>query len=236
MNNLPSRAVAAGDFDRAGWRAYNAGYVHYQREQSDEVLACADRAEAHWRKAKAGARERAIAIHLRGMGHRLAEDYPAAVAAFREVVELHRNLGRESLDVAIGLNALATSEKNSGDFDAAEHDYREALRIDRAIENHEGVAIITGNLATLALNRKDWPGAEALAREALALSEKIGRLELIASDSYRLAIALLRQGKKAEALPYARRAVEIYQKLGSNDLAVAQLILAECERQLVEKP
>src|SRR5262249_43156289 len=28
------RAVAAGDFDGAGWRAYNAGWIHYLRDQS----------------------------------------------------------------------------------------------------------------------------------------------------------------------------------------------------------
>ena len=83
-----AKAVAAKDFSNAGWRAYHAGWIHYLRGQSAEVLACADRAEAHWREAQAGARERAIAIHLRGIGHRLAKDYPAAIAAYREAVEL----------------------------------------------------------------------------------------------------------------------------------------------------
>ncbi len=98
------KAVAAKDFWNAGWRAYHAGWVYYLRGQSAEVLACADRAEAHWREAQAGARERAIAISLRGIGHELAEDYPAAIAAFREAVELCRTLSPESEDVADGLN------------------------------------------------------------------------------------------------------------------------------------
>ena len=106
-------------------------------------------------------------------------------------------------DVAIGLNDLADAEHVSGDLEAAERDYREALRIARAVDDHEGVAAYTGNLAALVLDREDWPGAEVLAREALSLSEKIGRQELIASDCHRLAKALVRQGKKVEALPYA---------------------------------
>jgi tetratricopeptide (TPR) repeat protein len=223
------KAVAAKDFLYAGWRAYQAGWVYCLRGQSAEVLACADRAEAYWREARAGARERAIAIRLRGIGHELADDYPAAIVAYRESVELMRSLNPESEDVANSLNDLAIAEKLSGDLDAAERDYREALRISKAVGNREGIAVRTGNLAALALDREDWPGAEVLAREALSLSEKVGRKELIAADCRRLAKALAQQGRKAEALPHARRAVEIYAALRHPNLEGAQRILSECE-------
>ena len=177
-----AKAVAAGDHDNAGWRAYQAGWVHYLRQQADAVLNCADRAAAHWQTAQAGARERAFAIRLRGLGHQLKKDYPAAIAAYREALDLYRTLSAESADVAIALNDLAGAERLSGDLAAAERDYREALRIARAVGDAEGVAVYTGNLAELALDREDWPGAETLAREALPLSEKLGRQELIASD------------------------------------------------------
>ena len=124
---------------------------------------------------------------------------------------------------------LAGAEAESGDYAAAERDYREALRIDRAVGNAEGEAVVTGNLAALALDRKDWPGAETLARQALALSQKVGRLELIASNCQRIAKALVRQGKSAEALPYAQRSVEIYERLGSPRLDNARTTLAGCE-------
>ena len=223
-----ARTVAAGDPNNAGWRAHDAGWVHRLRQQADAVLACADRAAAHWQAAMAGARERAIAIRLRGLGHELKEDYPAAIVAYRESLDLHRSSSAVSVDVAIGLNSLATAERDSGDFAAAELDYREALRMARAVGDAEGVAIYTGNLAELALDREDWPGAETLAREALPLSEKVGRQELIAGFSHFLAQALVRQGQAAEALPHARRAVEIYTKLGSPNLAEAQATLREC--------
>jgi tetratricopeptide (TPR) repeat protein len=224
-----SRAITAEDFSQAGWRAFYAGWVHYLRGQSAEVLASADRAEAHWREAQAGARERAAALRLRGIGHRSATHYSAAIDAFREVVEIDQSLHRESVDVAADLNSLAEAQRLSGELESAERNYREALRIARTVDDPEGVAIYTGNLADGALDREDWPGAEALAYEALSLSQQVGRLELIASDCRRLAKALVRQGKKEEALPHARRAVEIFQKLGHRDLTAAQQILAECE-------
>jgi tetratricopeptide (TPR) repeat protein len=224
-----TKAVLAGDHDNAGWRAYEAGWVYYLRQQADAVPNCADRAAVHWQTAQSGARECAFAIRLRGLGYQLKADYSAAIAGYRESLDLWRSLSAESEDVAIGLNQLASAERDSGDLAAAERDYREALRIARAVGNAEVVASITGNLAELALDRKDWPEAEALAREALSLSEKLRRQELIAWDCWVLAQALVRQGKPTEALSYARRAVDIYTRLGSPRLEDARAILAECE-------
>ncbi|MGQ0601654.1 MAG: tetratricopeptide repeat protein, partial [Anaerolineales bacterium] len=192
-----------------------------------EVLASAARAEAHWRDA--GAREKATAIQLRGHGHKLEKDYPTAIATYKEALDLDRIREPESDDVAIGLNALAGVERLSGDYAAAERDYREALRIAKKINDQQGVATYTGNLASLALTREDWPAAEALAREALTFSEGVRRQELIAHYSVCLSEALARQGRKAEGLPYAQRAVEIFTKLRSLNLEWALAVLRDCE-------
>ena len=221
------RAVTSNDTQSAGRRAYQAGLVHFLRGQASEVLACARRMEKHWVNARA--REKAVAIHLRGLGHRLEKDYPAAIAAFQEMLALDRTSKPDSGDVSVGLTDLAAVEQLSGDYEAAERDYREALRISRKINDREGVAFITGCLADIALDRRDWPAAEALAREALPLVDALGRQDIIAEVSQTLAIALFRQGRLADGFPHAQRAVEIFTKLRSPELEKAQAVLKECE-------
>jgi tetratricopeptide (TPR) repeat protein len=227
------RALADDDKENAGWRAYYVGFTYYQRNQPAEVLARAKRAAEHWRNSRP--RNKAFAIRLRGVGHELNEDYPAAIAAYSEALDIYRAVSPESGDVALGLDDLASVEKANKDYTAAERDYHEALRVAKINKNNELIATLTGNLAALALDRKQWAEAESLARESLALSEKIGRQELIAEDSRRIAKALLKQNRaNDEALTLGRRAVEIYTRLRSGDLPAAQKTLAEIEKTLGE--
>jgi len=234
--------VAAGDAENAGWRAYQTGMIHYRRGQADTVLDCAGRAAAHWAQAfpppvrgtDAAIRASAFANRLHGIGHEMKKDYPAAITAFREGLEQHRSLSAESVDVAMALNDLAESERYSGDSAAAEREYREALRVARAVRYVEGIAIYTGNLAELAQQEQNWPKADALARECLSLAEKVGRQELIAWICASLAETLVRQGKSAEGLTHARRAVDIFTRLGSHELAGALATLAGCEAAMAE--
>ena len=236
------RALAAGDKENASWRAFQAGWVYSLRSQPDLVLTCAARAAEHWRES--APRNQATAIRLRGLGHRLKGDYPAAIAAYRESLEIRRALSPESDDVALALNSLAEAERESKDYAAAERDYREALRIAKKVNYQEDVAYITGNLAELALDREQWAEAETLAREALALAEKVGRLEVIAGCCKPLAKALLRQSDcqsdlqpdLQEALALSRRAVEIYTRLKSPDLQEAQELLEEIEKAVNTHP
>jgi tetratricopeptide (TPR) repeat protein len=223
-----TRSLAIADYVTAGWHAYDAGIVHFLRQQTDALLSCTDRATAYWTTAKAGARERAYALQMQGLGHRLKGDYPTAIATFQESLDIHRRLVPESLDVAISLNCIAGGERLSGNYNAAEAHCREGLRVVNSIGNAEGVAVFNSQLAELALDRKDWPTAETLARETLPLAQAIHRQDLIAASNLSLARALVRQDKATEALPHARCAVDIFNRLGHPNLAETQVFLTEC--------
>ena len=220
------QAVAANDLDHAGWGAYNAGRVYVLRGQATEVLACADRAEAYWEHGNT--RQKAYAIRLHGLGYSLEKNYAAAIAAFQDALVLLRALASESQGVASALSNLASVERRSGDYVAAERDYREALRIAGKAVYRDGEIYITSRLAELLLERGEWSDAEARAQKALALAEDLHKQESIADLAYLLARILARQGRPAEGLPYAQRALEIYTKLRSLRLAEAQAVLKEC--------
>jgi len=241
-----TRALIADDKESAGWLAYDAGNAYFLRNQPAEVLACAARAADHWQDSTPY--KKAMAIQLRGLGHRLNEDQTAAIAAYREALEINRSISPESDAVAIDLCSLADGERANKDYSGAERDYREALRIAKINKNNEHIAHYTGNLATLALDRKQWAEAESLAREALAQAEKVGRQELIAGNCDCLAQALLKQNPVGadvgadrdpplhEALSLSRRAVEIFTRLRQPDsLQSAQETLAEIERAMAER-
>jgi tetratricopeptide (TPR) repeat protein len=227
-----AKSVADSDYENAGWRAYQAGWIHFLRAEGEAVLSAAGRAKEHWENAQSSARERGFAIRLRGLGHKLMRSYPAAISALHEALDLWRTLSAESGDVALALNSLAAAEDASGDLIAAEKDYREALRVGRVANNAESIAVAIGNLSRIALLRGDFKEAENRANEALPLAQELGRRDFIAAQNHNLANALLRQGRPREALPFIKTAINIYSTLGSPDLKAARDILAECEASL----
>jgi len=110
------RALSVGNYYAAGAHAYHAGWVYHLRGQALDVLACAARCEAHWQKGGAGAREKSTALSLRGIGHQIEENYPAAIAALQEAMALDRTLELESVDVVSTLIYIGETKRRSGDY------------------------------------------------------------------------------------------------------------------------
>jgi tetratricopeptide (TPR) repeat protein len=218
--------VAANDFVGAGWQAYNAGVVYFRRGQVVKLRDCIRRVDEYW--AVADAREKAYGLRLHGWLHRLEKEYPEAIASYEQALALVRVGSPERLDVVFMLNSLGHVKRDSGDYDAAERDYREALELARQDRYRLQIAESTGNLAEIALARHAWSQAENLAREALVGTEAVGHQDFTARNCLCLAHALVGQDRRDEGLPHAQHAVEIFTKLRSPSLAGAQVVLIEC--------
>ena len=219
------RAVSERDFRNAGWRAEHAGWLLYYRGHKRGVLECADRVERYWKRANVDDREQGISLRLRGMGYHLAKNYKDAIVAHRKAVKLWR----DSEDVRIGLDALASSERLHGNLDSAQRHYEEALRIATDARNEVGIATSKAGLSDLAMDRRDWEGAEKLVKEGLDLADRIQHKKLIASNCIRIAKLLVQQGRKSEAHPHVERAVKLCYELRLPDLDEALSILKECK-------
>jgi tetratricopeptide (TPR) repeat protein len=227
------RALAAGDKDKSGWRAFQAGWFYKLSNQPDKVFTCSDRAAAYWEDS--APRQKAFAIQLRGLGYNLQKDYPAAIIAYHKALEILQAISPESNGTSMLLNDLAIAEHANKDYDAAKRDYQESLRIAKKNNHQANIAATTTRLSTLILNYQQWAEAEALAREGLALAETIGRQELIAIDCHTIAKTLLKQNNNLdEALSLSRRAVEIFTRLRHPYLQSAQETLAEIEKTIHE--
>ena len=222
-------ALVANDFHRAGCRADDIAWFHYQLREVDKLLTDAERCEAHWLQSGFNAEEKAKVLRIRGRHFELKRDYPAAKLAFADSIPLWRSLDPDSRYVSIALTHLARVEQTQGDLSAAEGHLREALRIENKNQDPEMIAGVNGWLAELALTRKQWLKAEQLAKAAFDGSELIQRLDYIATNSRRLAVALFHQHHREEGLPYAQRAVEILTRLRMPDeLEKAQEAVLAC--------
>jgi tetratricopeptide (TPR) repeat protein len=230
LNRLAEeKAVAQKQFGRAGWCACQQAYVMFLRGNAEGVRAGADRAAQYWQNITPTPFDLGILSRRRGMAYELQGDYSGAHAAYSKTLELWRlSSGREEY-VARVLNDIAGIERTLKDYEAADRNYHEALRIAEKTDFVEGVINYTGNLADLALDREDWSRADALARKAFKLAKKMRHRELLAANSRRLAAALVRQGRALEAMRFASLAVEIFTALRSPNLAKAQETLSELE-------
>lgn len=219
-------AIAANDWINAGWRVYGMAFVYRERNQTPELVECARRVNTYW--SAPSVHERVFAVRLVGQVAMAERNYPAAVTAFRESLDLQRAFDPGSPEVTLALNSLAGAEARVGDFAAAERHYHEGFELAKQKNYPKHQAHIGCNLARLAVRQQKWNEAEALAREAFVLLESFQSQDLNARNYLTMAQALAGQGRPAEGRPYAARAVELFSRMRSSDLEAAQVVLKEC--------
>lgn len=216
---------ALGDWQKAGWRANDVAWIHYNnRAETDRAAAWADRCAEAWERGGAR-RDRAVATRLRGVIAEQRDDLDEAERLYTEALVAYRELGDEG-SVAIVLSDLGGVARKRGGYDRAEEYYQEALAIDEKRGDKEGQANWSGNLGRLAwdLGRP----AEALRwyERELALAQEVGRLTLVAQAQDGLAQVLEGEKRYAEALPLAEEALRIRERLRQRDLDWTRRLVA----------
>lgn len=121
-----------------------------------------------------------------------------------------KNHGPESLEAAVGYNALARNLDNQGRFVQAETTYRRVLAIQRRLlpADHSQTAKTLNNMSVVLNELGEADAAEDAARQAVAIqTRRLGFGDVEANTAYlTLARALAAQGK-------TREAEEVYQSL-----------------------
>lgn len=216
-------AAARKDWSEAGWRAYQAAWIYYQRARTEEAAEWTGRCAEAW--ARGGSKsDQAEVGRMRGLVAQQRKEYAEAERLLREALAAWRESGEDE-DVAIVLNDLGALARKREDYEAAERFYREALELVQKQNLKEPQAYISGNLGTLALVREQWAEARRRFEQELPLAEEVGRVDLIAHAKAGLARALEAEGRPGLALPLAQEALAIYQRLQHSALTATQALV-----------
>ncbi|WP_344187102.1 AfsR/SARP family transcriptional regulator [Kribbella karoonensis] len=179
----------------------------------DRAAASATFAEMR-RLSRAIADRSAEAIAVRGSALVLhwQNDAAAALALYRETLELHDQLiGR-----AESLNNIADCLYRLGDLEAARSAAVQAIRTYESVNSRHGIAIANGTLAEICLVQGDLEAAERLISSSLAIVRELGAVVLEAEGTAVLALIHESAQRQDLARKTARQAADLLQDAGAN--------------------
>lgn len=184
-------AIALEDWHHASWRAYDAAFVHLNRNETEQAALWADRMASAVQKSQEQ-RDRVVATRLQGLvaeqrGELVEAErwYLAALAACRRTSDR-----RDELSLLNDLGELYIKRHN---YEQARVCLSEALLLGEKKGDKENQVVCLGNLGTLALIQEQFEEAEALFRRELALAEELGQQDLIVRARANLAKVRVKQ-------------------------------------------
>jgi len=168
--------LAAGDANREGWTRYVRSIFYDRQGKFDSAFADATRARVLARTTGDGRLE-ASADHAMGRIHSLTGHYAEALDDNTRALALERaTAGESSHAVTSELNELGIDYRHLGRFTDAEHALEQALALERAHHNPEGVARVSSNLANVYVATGDDNRALRLMTDALRGAEQTGNV------------------------------------------------------------
>jgi tetratricopeptide (TPR) repeat protein len=146
-----------------------------------------------------------------------------AIPVMRQALEMQRQLNGSQPDpgLAEAINDLGTLLYESGDYDAAEKLYGEAIAMKHRLlgEKHPEIAMTLVNLARVLQNKGDLARAEAKYREALLMQRQtLGDVHPdVANTLNNIAFVQYDRGDKQTAVATERESLRVYQQLFTGD-------------------
>ena len=117
--------------------------------------------------------------------------------------------------LAKALKTWGTAIASQDDFPSAARLYDEALALERAMEDHRGIAMTLLNLGELAIQDSNPDRAAKLLNESLTIARSIGDLYSEAAALTGLGFAALLKESSTEAIRSFRLSIEHTRKVGS---------------------
>lgn len=224
-----SRAVQEKDFGNAIQRTHVLAFCYYLRDQTEEILACAKRADRYFKGQRLDDSIQSYVLRIHGLANLSAGRTSDALLVFRKALKLERTISSISNDVVTALSDVALALAAADELDEADIFLQQGLEMAKTLNNWEAVCALTSSLAGTALDRNSWSEAELLARESLEVADRIGHKHLAAAACMKLADSLIGLDRGAEGRPYAERAVSLFAELRSSELASARMTLNACQ-------
>lgn len=210
-----------GDEERCLRLAVAMGWYWYVRGFGNEGRSWLERARLPATPVTSATRAWALAW-ASALAHR-QEDRHAAIALADQSVATWRELGDESLGIAMALLALGVAAQDTGDARAVPA-YEEALARFRQLENRPRIANLLANLADVAIEQGDSATATALVQEALAMQRESTDTWGAALSQTLLGELTLRQHRPERALGHFRECVVLAWTLGDMNVLVDGLL------------
>jgi tetratricopeptide (TPR) repeat protein len=222
-----SRALR--EWDNAGWGAFDAAFIYYNRGQTNEAAFWADQCAEIWEKGGTK-REQSIGTRMRGQVARQRKNYEEAEQLLKEAVASAREYGIEE-DVAAILNDLVDLALEKRDFAVADQHLREAWKIALKTNRRDYQAELAGHFGKIALSSEQWADARKWFEQALALGKEIGEVRKIADIEWNLAAVHEKERRTDLALPLATETLKIYERLQHKDLAEVREFVKKLKKE-----
>ena len=147
---------------------YQLASIAHQQQQPDEAFALASEAVELAGSGDPGL-TLAWSLHLIGVVHYQAGNFPAALEACVRALDVYRATHDEINEGKI-LHTIAAIHQSMGDYDRAITTYESALAVNEPLGRRDLDAMVLGNLARIRGRRREYLPAVSLGRTAVELS------------------------------------------------------------------